>query len=217
MGQYLLNGIVQATVALILVTILYGTGALVARFRGTALPTWSRWLGLYWPPHPQESLFFFGLFFAFGVVIAGLSVWFIPGYTTLAQKTPQAIIAASPLVTLLVAAPVYAFVTTGFSEELFFRGVLAKRLIGWLGFRWGNLIQALLFGLLHVGLVSLLGAPASGLLTYGLVGLSTGGLAWVAGWAMDARGAGSIVIPWLMHSAVNLATICFYVAVRILV
>ena len=39
---------------------------------------------------------------------------------------------------------------TSFTEELFFRGFVAKRLIAWLGFGKGNIIQALIFGGIHI-------------------------------------------------------------------
>ena len=38
---------------------------------------------------------------------------------------------------------IYDFLQTGFSEELFFRGFLTKRLIHKIGFKIGNLIQGL--------------------------------------------------------------------------
>ncbi len=43
-----------------------------------------------------------------------------------------------------------ALIQTSFTEEILFRGFAAKRLIGWLGFTAGNLLQALLFGLMHL-------------------------------------------------------------------
>ncbi len=38
---------------------------------------------------------------------------------------------------------------TGLSEEIFFRGFVAKRLIAWLGFQAGNILQAVIFGAIH--------------------------------------------------------------------
>ncbi len=45
---------------------------------------------------------------------------------------------------------VLALVKTALSEEIFFRGFVAKRMIGWLGYQFGNWFQATIFGLVHV-------------------------------------------------------------------
>ena len=42
---------------------------------------------------------------------------------------------------------------TGLSEEILFRGFLAKRLISRFGFATGNLLQGLVFGILHLSLI----------------------------------------------------------------
>ena len=49
----------------------------------------------------------------------------------------------------LPSAILYAFVQTAFAEEILFRGFLLKRLVAKLGFKNGNAIQSILFGLLH--------------------------------------------------------------------
>ena len=43
----------------------------------------------------------------------------------------------------------FGIIQTGLSEEILFRGFLAKRLISRFGFATGNLPQGLVFGLLH--------------------------------------------------------------------
>lgn len=43
---------------------------------------------------------------------------------------------------------------SGTGEEMFFRGFIGKRLIRKLGFAWGNILQALIFGLCHYSLMS---------------------------------------------------------------
>ncbi|MDZ7774080.1 MAG: CPBP family intramembrane glutamic endopeptidase [Balneolaceae bacterium] len=47
---------------------------------------------------------------------------------------------------------VTALVKTALAEEILFRGFLAKRLIAWLGYARGNLLQAVFFGALHSAL-----------------------------------------------------------------
>lgn len=49
-----------------------------------------------------------------------------------------------------------ALFKTSLAEEILFRGLIAKRLINKLGFKIGNLLQAFVFGILHVLLFWLL-------------------------------------------------------------
>lgn len=48
---------------------------------------------------------------------------------------------------------VYAFIRTALAEEILFRGFLLKRLSAKFGFNAGNIIQATIFGLLHLLMV----------------------------------------------------------------
>ena len=76
------------------------------------------------------------------------------------------------------------------------RGFLGKRLINSLGFHWGNIAQAALFGGLHLWIVKLLD-PEAVAATFIVAGLTTTILAWVAGWAMEKRGG---YLPKAQHS-----------------
>ena len=60
-------------------------------------------------------------------------------------KIKQMGIGVEAVVTILIA----ALVKTSLSEEIFFRGFLAKRLIAVTNFKTGNLIQAFIFGIIH--------------------------------------------------------------------
>lgn len=95
---------------------------------------------------------------------------------------------------------IYATFNTAFPEELLFRGFLLKRLAGRFGFNIGNLIQAVLFGLLHgVMFFSLVGVIKS----LFIIGL-TGAIAWFIGDINEKKSNGSIVPGWIIHSIVNL-------------
>ena len=208
--QFVINGFTQAAAAVVLASLFYLGHVVIARFRGKERQAWNRWLGLYKPPRAGEALLYLVACLGIGGGFALMTRFLVPDYLEMAQQTPQHQIAALPFGVMLLAAPTYAFVTTGFSEELIFRGVLAKRLIAWFGYGVGNAAQALVFGLLHVGLVRL-GAPGSSLVTYALLGGFVTAMAWVTGWAMERRGEGSIVFPWMMHAGANLATTAVYV------
>jgi CAAX protease family protein len=96
-----------------------------------------------------------------------------------------------------------ALVQTSLSEEILFRGFVAKRLISWLGFTRGNLLQALLFGLAH--LLLFIGREFSFLVAAGVV-LFTGLGGWVSGYLNERVGNGSILPSWWMHGATNAIT-----------
>ena len=94
----------------------------------------------------------------------------------------------------IVAGLSYAFVRTGGSEELLFRGLIYKRLIQWFGDGPANLIQSLLFTLGHNGLVYL-AMPDAPLWLHADIFLRIFVLSWVVGWYMERRDNGSIVMP----------------------
>ena len=98
---------------------------------------------------------------------------------------------------------VKAFVQTSLSEEILFRGFMAKRLISWLGFTWGNLLQALLFGLVH--LLLFIGQAFSFPIAAGVV-LFTGLGGWTSGYLNERVGNGSILPSWWLHGLTNAMT-----------
>ncbi len=91
-------------------------------------------------------------------------------------------------------------ITTGLSEEVLFRGFIAKRLFDIVGFARGNLVQALLFGVLHgIIFVPVVEGPAP------LVVLSalTAAAGYLMGWINEEKGGGSIVPGWCAHAVGN--------------
>ena len=95
---------------------------------------------------------------------------------------------------------IYAAFNTAFPEELLFRGFLLKRMANKFGFNIANLIQALLFGLLH------------GAMFFSLVEIDeaisiivlTGAIAWFMGYINEKKFGGSIVPSWIIHTISNL-------------
>lgn len=102
-------------------------------------------------------------------------------------------------ISALIPALIYSFLQTGFSEELFFRGFLTKRFIHKFGFQWGNIIQGLLFGLLH----GILFVSITGLLSAVVIVLITGVVGYLLGWINEKQSSGSILSSWIVHGFVN--------------
>ena len=100
----------------------------------------------------------------------------------------------------LLPAIIYAFIQTAFTEELFFRGFLTKVLINGFGFKLGNFIQSLTFGLLH--LVMFYGV--AGFYKSFIIFLFTGVIAWFMGYINEKLADSSIYPSWLMHGVSNM-------------
>lgn len=97
----------------------------------------------------------------------------------------------------------YAGVQTSLSEEILFRGFLAKRLIEWLGFHVGNVLQALIFAAVHVALfLSLAGQELTPARAAFLV-LPISLYGWLLGYIKERAGNGSIIPGWLAHGLGN--------------
>ena len=90
---------------------------------------------------------------------------------------------------------------TSLSEEIFFRGFVAKRLMSWLGFRWGNLAQAFIFGLLHFVLFYFIAGDSWGFLFFIL--FLSGLAGYLIGIIKEKYGKGSIVPGWIAHGLGN--------------
>ena len=94
----------------------------------------------------------------------------------------------------------YGFIRTGLSEEVVFRGFLLKRFGEKFGFITGNIMQAILFGMMH-------GIPF-GLATHNIpvaivMTILPGAFGWFQGWVNEKRCDGSIIPSWLLHGIIN--------------
>ncbi|KAB3533503.1 CPBP family intramembrane metalloprotease [Alkaliphilus pronyensis] len=100
----------------------------------------------------------------------------------------------------LIPALIFSFIKTGLSEEIFFRGFLAKRLISKFGFKIGNIAQGLLFGLLHGMLFFWIAGVLGAIVIITLTGIS----GWLSGWINEKQSGGSIISSWLLHGTGNI-------------
>lgn len=94
-----------------------------------------------------------------------------------------------------------AIFKTGFAEELLFRGFIAKRLIAKIGFAKGNTLQALLFGIIHVGLVA---TATNNLFFLAIIFLITFLGPYVSVVLNEKYANGSIIPGWISHALANI-------------
>lgn len=188
----IVSALLQVGIVLVLGAIVYWA---MKRPEGSFL----RFVGLYRAP-----LRAIGIGLLAGLVLTVL-ILLIPGIAELASSrgTVAGDASGGELSTSVVLGLVIAAVfKTSLSEELLFRGLIGKRLIALMGFQTGNLIQAALFGLVH--LLLLLVPAATVALVLAMV-LITGVSGWINGWLNERLGGGSILPGWAAHAAANLS------------
>ncbi len=152
------------------------------------------WLGIKtW--HSQSSRVW-PLILVVSLIFAGISIGMLKmvGVENLANSPFQGLgLAGIPVVLL------YAFIQTGLSEEILFRGFILKRLLTHLDFFKANFFQALLFGTLH----GLLLISSMGIYKALLVILFTGSIGFFMGFINEKKANGSILPSWLIHGIAN--------------
>jgi uncharacterized protein len=98
---------------------------------------------------------------------------------------------------------IVALFKTALSEEILFRGFIAKRLIRWLGFGVGNTLHAALFGAVHLLVFVVDGGPKfDANLALAIAGLPAVG-GWIMAWLNERVGNGSIAPSWFLHALTN--------------
>ena len=100
----------------------------------------------------------------------------------------------------ILAIIIYAAFNTALPEEILFRGFALKRLVSKIGFNNGNLIQSILFGLVH----GMMFFPIVGVLKSLLIIFATGSIAYAMGYINEKLSDGSILPSFIIHSVSNL-------------
>ena len=163
---------------------------------------WSRkkvgffdWIGLKKVQTQQkgrlvQTIFGFTLLFTlFSIVVFS---WFDSSKTATADFSGKGIGA-------LPAILAYAILGTALPEEIFFRGFLLKRLQGKLGFLGANLVQSLLFGLIHALLFIQITGYLKAMAIMAFISL----IAYIFGAINEKKAGGSILPSVFIHALAN--------------
>lgn len=162
-----------------------------------------RWLGLYAPP---ATGWLWALGAALIVIPLSLAIFLTPSLHAMAaggNTVAGMLREQGPSFDVAGQIAIVAFLKTSLSEEIFFRGLIAKRLINGLGMVWGNTIHAALFGAVHLLIFVVPGGPAFDPLVAGAFFLLSGAGGWIMAWINERKGAGSIGPGWLIHGLAN--------------
>lgn len=117
-------------------------------------------------------------------------------------KIKQMGISLDSVMTILIA----AILKTSLSEEIFFRGFLAKRLIALTSFQTGNILQALIFGIIHTLLFLSITHNTMFLIVifiFPAIG------AYLQTFLNEKKANGSIIPGWIAHGLSNIIAYSF--------
>jgi len=196
--QEIVNAIVQLVIVLLIASLVW------VAF-GRKKSGFLRYVGLFAPTR-RSVWVAFGLFFVCTALTGAF--YFIPALqdAAAADNTVAGAIRrngwSAETVTVIL---VVAGVKTALTEEIFFRGLIAKRLIGWLDFPVGNTVHALVFGAVHLIIFAIPGGPAFTPLLGAAVLLLPGIAGWLMAFANEKAGNGSIAPGWIIHALGNAA------------
>lgn len=171
-------------------------------FRKDKSVTFPQYLGLYNPP---KRAVIFGLITSLLFLLIGIGLFFIDDDARrsllTANSMPRKLQATGISGTSIAVLLIVALVKTSLAEEIFFRGFIAKRLIAGFDFSTGNLIQSILFGLIHLVLFAFL--TDMKVLPLILIFILTTLVAWTIGYINEKKANGSIVPGWMAHGLGN--------------
>lgn len=100
----------------------------------------------------------------------------------------------------IIPAIIYSFLQTSLTEEILFRGFILKRVSNKFGFLVGNIVQSILFGLLHGAMFFSLTTMFNTI----IIIILTGSVAFVLGYINEKKANGSIIPSWIMHGLANI-------------
>lgn len=131
------------------------------------------------------------------IIVYGI-VHFIPTISALTQ--PSATAYEGVGTAAIIPAIFVCFIQQGLAEEVLFRGFIGKRLYSKMGFTCGNVIQAIVFSLLHV-LLSI--SNDKDIISYLIIFVSITVGGWLLGYLNEKLCGSSIIPSILLHGLGN--------------
>jgi len=172
-------------------------------FRKDKTISFFKYIGLYKPSGKSivYVLLIVILFLVAGVGLAviddGIRAMLLSPNSVTGQLRLMGLSATTILVLLII-----ALIKTSLAEEILFRGFIARQLIARLGFKTGNVLQATLFGLIHLILFWALTKSSLIPLLFIFVFSTMAGL--TIGYIKVKHANGSIVPGWVAHGVGNM-------------
>ena len=106
----------------------------------------------------------------------------------------------------MVVVMIAAIFKTAFSEELLFRGFIAKRLIAVTNYQIGNIAQAIIFGGIHTLLFAFI---TQNIVFLTVIFIFPSLVAYFQVYLNEKLSNGSIIPGWIAHGTANVISYCF--------
>jgi uncharacterized protein len=182
-------------------------------FRKDKSVTFFKYVGLI---NPTKKSLLYVIAVALFFVITGIGLVFINEGWKQAALLPNSVTGKIRLMGFnlasITALLLISLIKTSLSEEILFRGFLAKILMSRFGFKLGNIFQAIVFGLTHVFLFGFLTKVT--FLPIILIFIFSSLAGWAIGFINERYANGSIIPGWVAHGIGNIisyATIAFLI------
>ncbi|MFA5524644.1 MAG: CPBP family intramembrane glutamic endopeptidase [Tissierellales bacterium] len=161
-----------------------------------------KWIGLYLPKNRDWVKSAIVVFIASLAIMVGPLILFqYLGYITPEMFLDQTISGQGLSISIVIMILLKAIIQTSLTEEILFRGFIGKRIAHRLGFKTGNVIQALIFGLPH-------GLPFMIVYKQYIIGITliitAGIVGYLQFWLNEKKARGSIVPSILIHGIMNI-------------
>lgn len=171
-------------------------------FRKDKNITFLNYIGLFKPTTKSVS---YVLLASILFLISGLGMVFLDESIQQAVFSPPSVtgilrtmgLSGTSIIILLIV----AIFKTALAEEILFRGFIAKQLTNKLGLKMGNLIQAIIFGVLHLLLFWALTQTTFIFLLFSFLFSFVAG--WTIGYIKEKYANGSIIPGWMAHAIGN--------------
>lgn len=160
-----------------------------------------KYIGFYSSPSNANLL---AVFASLIIIVGAIGLIFVSEEIREIMYDPQSVtgkframgFSAEAVVILLL----IAWVKTATAEEILFRGFIGKRLMSWLGYSTGNVVQSIIFGLLHVVIFLFI---KSNVLFLIFIFLMSGLAAYVMAYINEKKANGSIFPGIIAHALGN--------------
>jgi len=201
----LLNEFISTILQLIVFTLI---PFLFFLFRKDKSVLFFKYIGLY-KPTGKSIIYVIGA--SLLIVVTGIGLTFIDEGIKQAVLSPNSVTGKLRLMgfnaTSVSILLIIALFKTSLAEEILFRGFIAKQLINKLGFNIGNMLQAIIFGIIHFLLIGALTNTTFIPLTIIFAFSSFAG--WTIGYIKEKYAYGSIIPGWVAHGLGN--TISYFI------
>ncbi|MBR6258220.1 MAG: CPBP family intramembrane metalloprotease [Lachnospiraceae bacterium] len=155
-----------------------------------------KWIGLKGIKSAKENK---TLFWVIGILICftGLSAYMLYSMRGIEMATSEfSGLGAAAIPAVLI----YAILNTSLPEEIVFRGFLLKRISAKFGFHAGNIVQAVIFGIMH----GVMFFSYTGVVKAIVITLFTGVIGWLMGFVNEKKAEGSLIPSWCIHAVANI-------------